>query len=148
MWSEAVSPRLSLACVIKLQTNTLTARLAAIALETSRTSKLGARLVNSDPGPMVIRSALSMASSATGRGFAFAGAIRNSPLTGGDVGFSADEGAVVHDGIELRVAGGRGIDMPAGGQNLRRMFHRLAEVAGDGCHGRKKEIAEVVSAQA
>ncbi len=69
-------------------------------------------------------------------------------LAGGDVGFPANERAVVHDGVELRVAGGCRIDVSAGRQNRRRVLHRLAEVAGDGRHRRKKEISEVVSAEA
>ncbi len=37
--------------------------------------------------------------------------------------------------------------MAAGGENRRRMFHRLAEIAGNRGHGRKEQVAETVSAQ-
>src|ERR1035441_11012633 len=80
MCCDAVKFRLSLACVIRLQTYTLMALEFLIALERSRTSRFGIRLVNSDPGPMVIKSAVSMAWSAAAAGFAFAGAIRNSVM--------------------------------------------------------------------
>ena len=56
------------------------ARESLIAFDKSRTSRFGTRLVNSDPGPIVIRSAFSMASSAARAGFAFIGAMRSSTM--------------------------------------------------------------------
>src|SRR5271165_5751981 len=80
MCCEAVRFRLSLACVIRLQTYTLVAREFLIAVDNSRTSRFGTRLVNSDPGPIVIRSAVLMACRAASAGRAFIGAIRNSVM--------------------------------------------------------------------
>src|SRR5271165_6139944 len=80
MCSEAERSRLSFACVIRLHTYTLVARDFLIAFDKSRTSRFGTRLVNSDPGPTVIRSADSIACRAARAGFAFIGAMRRSTI--------------------------------------------------------------------
>ena len=60
---------------MRLQTYTFTALEAAMASGIPRTSRFGTRLVNRDPGPMVIMSALAIASSVSGKGFASSGTI-------------------------------------------------------------------------
>src|SRR6266568_456436 len=77
MCCDAVRPVLSLGWVIRLQMYTRTALERQIASGTPRTRTLGMQLVNSDPGPMLMRSALEIASSTWGRGRALAGTRRN-----------------------------------------------------------------------
>ncbi len=67
---------------------------------------------------------------------------------GGDVGFAADDGAVVHLGGEAGVGEGGGVDAAASGQDLRRHLHSLGEVAGDAGKRGDEEIAEAVATEA
>src|SRR5579864_8319284 len=78
--SEAFMCRLSLASVIRLQMKTFKAGEAAMASGTPRTRRLVTRLVNSDPGPIVMTSAAAMAARACGKGSGFGGTICNSTM--------------------------------------------------------------------
>jgi hypothetical protein len=69
-------------------------------------------------------------------------------FAGGDVGFAADGGAVVHLRIQSYICGGGGVDVAAGGKNLRRHLDGLAEVAGDAGERGQKEVAEAVALEA
>jgi hypothetical protein len=69
-------------------------------------------------------------------------------LAGSDVGFAAHEGAIIHAGHEGGVGSGYGIDLAAGGQDLRGQLNGEAEVAGDLGEGGYEEIAEIVSLEA
>ena len=66
-------------------------------------------------------------------------------LAGGDVGFAAHEGAVVHARDQGGVGGGGGIDAAAGGENLGGQLDGVGEVAGDLSERGDEEIAEVVA---
>ena len=66
-------------------------------------------------------------------------------VAGGDVGFAADEGAVVHARGEGGVGGGGGVDAAAGGENLGGELDGLGEVAGDLSEGGDEEVAEAVA---
>ena len=71
----------------------------------------------------------------------------NAPGAGGDVGFAADASSVSHHGFELNNRRGRWIDVAARGENLRRLFYRSGEVAGDGSQGGEEQVPEAVSVQ-
>src|SRR5438445_1608892 len=134
MWSAALSPKLSFASVIRLQTNALTAREAAIASGMPWTSRLGTRLVNKEPGPIVIRSALAIASKVLWQG-PHVGRIEmdlnDASSTGGDICFSHHASAIGHQCFQLHVRDRRRINVATGGQNLRGLLHRLGKIAGD-----------------
>ena len=66
---------------------------------------------------------------------------------GGDVGFAAHDGAVVHAGGERGVGGGGGVDAAAGGEDLRAGLDGLGEVAGDAGEGGEEEVAEAVAVE-
>src|SRR5258706_14598206 len=68
MGTEARQLLASPGCQIRLTKKALIARDRRTALETPSTSRLGMMLVNSDPGPRVIRSALAIAFSVAGSG--------------------------------------------------------------------------------
>ncbi len=115
------------------------------------TSRLGIRLVKSEPGPMVIRSARAMASRVCGRGLnirRIEKELLDTAAAGGDLGFAANPGTIFHQGFEFDVRSGRGIDVSASKQNFRRQADGLAEVAGDGGQRRQKQIAEAVTFEA
>jgi hypothetical protein len=73
------------------------------------------------------------------------GELDDGAFGGGDFGFAADGGAVVHEGGEGGVGGGGGKDAAAGGENLRAGLDGLGEVAGDGGERGEEEIAEAVA---
>ena len=73
--------------------------------------------------------------------------ILNAPGAGRDVGFAADASSICHHGFELNIRCGRWIDVAARGENLRRLFYRFGEVAGDGSQGGEEQVPEAVSVQ-
>ena len=73
------------------------------------------------------------------------GELDDAAVAGGDVGFAADEGAVVHARRPGGVGGGGGVDAAAGGENLGGELDGLGEVAGDLSEGGDEEVAEVVA---
>ena len=73
------------------------------------------------------------------------GEFDNAAVAGGDVGFAADNGTVVHSRDQGGVDGGDRIDAAAGGKNLRGKLDGLDKVAGDFSKSGQKEVAEVVS---
>ena len=104
--------------------------------------------VYSEPGPTVIRSARSMASSVSGSGAGVGRVERqlhDAPAAGGDVGLAAHQRAVVHVRHQRGVGGGGRIDAAARGQNLRGQLHGLGKVAGDLGERGHKQVAEVVA---
>ena len=66
-------------CVIRFTKKALSAADAAMARGMPSTSRFGITLVNSEPGPSVIRSALAMASSVSGSGLTRRGLQRDAP---------------------------------------------------------------------
>ena len=115
------------------------------------TRRLGIRLVNSEPGPTVIRSARGHRFQRLGQRLDI-GRIEeellDAPVAGGDLGFAANSSAVFHQSFELDVRGGGGIDASAGEQNFRRQPDGFAEVVGDGGQRGQKQIAEAVAFEA
>ena len=86
-----------------------------------RTSRLGIRLVKSDPGPMVMRSALAMASRVCGHR-ADIGRDKeqfvDASFACSDFGLAAHARAVFHQCFEFNVGSRRRIDMSARQQNF------------------------------
>ena len=66
---------------------------------------------------------------------------------GGDAGFAVDDGAIVHACGEGDVGVGGGIDVSAGGEDLRGHVNGLCEVSSDVGEGGDEEIAEGVAAE-
>ena len=71
----------------------------------------------------------------------------NAAVAGGDVGFAADKGAVVHLGDQGGVDRGGRVDAAARGENLGGQLDGLGKVAGDLSESGDKEVAEVVALQ-
>ena len=80
MWSSAVRPSLSLVWVMRLQTYTLVAAESRIASGIPHTSRFGIRLVKSEPGPTVIKSARAIAAKVCGSGSGPGGTRNNSDI--------------------------------------------------------------------
>src|ERR1700758_1742545 len=118
---------------------------ATIASEMPRTSRFGMRLVNSDPGPIVITSAFAMASRVCGIGPTSGGTRKSSrirPLL-----------AVIFVSPRTRVpssmsASSSRIDVAAGQKNFRGKTYGLRKVRSKRGQGCQKEIAEAVAFEA
>ena len=115
------------------------------------TRRFGITLVNSDPGPSVIRSAWAIASSVSGERLRAPRMdlnlldrcdrlrlMRVSPV---------DLAAVGQRRLQHHVGRGGGINAPEHRQHLGRKSYGLGEIAGQMRHGGQKQIAEAVSLQ-
>ena len=149
-WCEARYPIVSPGCCRRLQTYMRRPRALSTARPRPGTSSGGSVDVNSDPGPITIRSARSTAASACGLATASAG-LRKRRRTFGAVarhrGLSGDVAAVVHLGQQGRRVRRRGHDAALDCEHAADLRDGGVERADDLGQRRQEDVAEGVPGQ-